>query len=103
MADELKADLDALGRLSKQLKALSDKVSASAAKPAGSVSGDSPSAVAAQQVSTQVVPGVQKMVAGRISAVADLAAQTATEFGDTEEHVRASLASMGTLAPAGSR
>lgn len=103
MSDELKADLDALGRLAKQLKALSDKVSASAETPVGGASGDSPAAVAARQVSEQVVPGVQKMVAGRISAVADLAGQTATQFGDTEEHVRASLASMGTLAPAGSR
>lgn len=99
MSEELKVDLEALGRLSPQLTDLAAKVSEAAGKARSAPSGDSPSAKAAQTVAGQVLPGVQKMVATRISNVADVVEQTRTQFGDTEEHIQASLASVGNLLP----
>ncbi|SKR18985.1 Uncharacterised protein [Mycobacteroides abscessus subsp. abscessus] len=88
MSDEqLKVDLEALGKLSAELSTLGKKLSGKAANPPKVEAGDAPSLVAVRELLTQAIPGLQRAFAGRCTNVAEWSVQAKNGFGDTEEHV----------------
>lgn len=108
MTDQLKVDLEALERLSPQLEVLATKLADAARKSSSSViSADSPSAAAAQRLSGQAIPGLQRTVAARLRTVADWSVQARNGFATTEEDIcnlfRASSALKTTRDVPGSR
>ena len=99
MSDEkLQADLAALGRLSPQLQGMADKLVKAASSHPGGESGRSPATVAIGKLVSKSIPNVQRTLAARLNTVADLSAQTVTQFGDTEEHIAQTLRSAAGLA-----
>ncbi|SKN50672.1 Uncharacterised protein [Mycobacteroides abscessus subsp. abscessus] len=99
MSDEkLQADLAALRRLSPQLQGLGTKLTKAATAHPGGESGRSPATVAIGKLVSKSIPNVQRALAARLNTVADLSAQTATQFGDTEEHITQTLRSAAGLA-----
>ncbi|SIG37863.1 Uncharacterised protein [Mycobacteroides abscessus subsp. abscessus] len=98
MTDQLKVDLEALGKLSPQLHGMSDKLSTAAASPGTVKEGDNPSLVAARKLVQQAIPDLQKAFAGRCSNVADFSVQAKNGFGDTDEHLRQLIQSATGLA-----
>lgn len=99
MSDEqLKVDIAALGKLSPQLQGLGTKLTKAASNHPGGESGRSPATVAIGKLVSKSIPGLQRTLAARLNTVADLSAQTVTQFGDTEEHVTQTLRSAAGLA-----
>lgn len=98
MSDEnLKVDLEALGKLSPELDTLGKKLYGKAANPPKVEAGDAPSLVAVRELLTQAIPGLQRAFAGRCTNVADWSVQAKNGFGDTEEHVTQLIRSTGGL------
>jgi len=99
MSDEkLQADLAALARLSPELQGLATKLAKAASTHPGAESGRSPATVAIGKLVEKSIPGLQRTLAVRLNTVADLSAQTVTQFGDTEEHVTQTIRSAAGLA-----
>ncbi|WP_078326245.1 hypothetical protein [Mycobacteroides salmoniphilum] len=99
MSDEkLQADLAALGKLSPELAGLATKLKKSASAHPGGESGRSPATVAIGKLVEKSIPNLQRTLAARLNTVADLSAQTVTQFGDTEEHVTQTIRSAAGLA-----
>ncbi|CPT23775.1 Uncharacterised protein [Mycobacteroides abscessus subsp. abscessus] len=99
MSDEqLKVDLAALGKLSPQLQGLGAKLTKAASAHPGGESGRSPATVAIGKLVSKSIPNLQRTLAARLNTVADLSAQTVTQFGDTEEHVTQTIRSAAGLA-----
>jgi len=96
--EQLKVDLAALGKLSPQLQGLATKLTKAATSHPGGESGRSPATVAIGKLVSKSVPNVQRSLAARLNTVADLSAQTVTQFGDTEEHVTQAIRSAAGLA-----
>lgn len=95
--DKLQADLAALRRLSPQLQGLAGKLTKAATEHSGGESGRSPATVAIGRLVETSIPNVQRTLAARLNTVADLSAQTAAQFGDTEEHIVQTLRSAAGL------
>ena len=91
MSDQLQIDLEALGRLSPQVRGLADRLSgdhdgADAVRgPTVPAGGETPSLIAARTVSTDVVPGVERQVANRFTVVADLVTEAGRRMGQLDE------------------
>lgn len=99
MSDEkLQADLAALGRLSPELQGMADKLTKAATAHPGGESGRSPATAAIGRLVSKSIPNVQRTLAARLNTVADISAQTVTQFGDTEEHVEQAIRSAAGLA-----
>lgn len=99
MSDEqLKVDLAALGKLLPQLQGLGAKLTKAASAHPGGESGRSPATVAIGKLVSKSIPNLQRTLAARLNTVADLSAQTVTQFGDTEEHVTQTIRSAAGLA-----
>lgn len=96
--DKLKADLAALGKLSPELQGLASKLTKAASAHPGGESGRSPATVAIGKLVGKSIPNLQRTLAARLNTVADLSAQTVTQFGDTEEHVAQAIRSAAGLA-----
>ncbi|CPS24996.1 Uncharacterised protein [Mycobacteroides abscessus subsp. abscessus] len=96
--EQLKVDLAALGKLSPQLQGLATKLTKAATSHPGGESGRSPATVAIGKLVSRSIPNVQRTLAARLNTVADLSAQTVTQFGDTEEHVTQTIRSAAGLA-----
>ncbi|SKQ83034.1 hypothetical protein [Mycobacteroides abscessus] len=96
--DQLKVDLAALATLSPQLQGLATKLTKAASAHPGGESGRSPATVAIGKLVSKSIPNLQRTLAARLNTVADLSAQTVTQFGDTEEHVTQAIRSAAGLA-----
>lgn len=96
--EQLKVDLAALGKLSPQLQGLATKLTNAATSHPGGESGRSPATVAIGKLVSRSIPNLQRTLAARLNTVADLSAQTVTQFGDTEEHITQTLRSAAGLA-----
>ncbi|OLT79229.1 hypothetical protein BKG58_20215 [Mycobacteroides abscessus subsp. abscessus] len=94
----MKVDLAALGKLSPQLQGLGAKLTKAASAHPGGESGRSPATVAIGKLVSKSIPNLQRTLAARLNTVADLSAQTVTQFGDTEEHVTQTIRSAAGLA-----
>lgn len=96
--DKLKIDLEALGKLSPDLQGLATKLTKAANSHPGGESGRSPATVAIGKLVSKSIPNMQRSLAARLNTVADLSAQTVTQFGDTEEHITQTIRSAAGLA-----
>lgn len=98
----LQADLDALGRMSKNLQDLASATKMEAETPGMTSPGldsDMPSLTAARAMSNHSVPEIQRTIADRYTEVSDLVAQARSQFNKSEEDVRATILSAGNLLP----
>lgn len=96
--DELRADLSALSRLSPELRGLAARLTKAASAHPGGESGRSPATMAIGKLVSNSIPNMQRSLAARLNTVADLSAQTVTQFGDAEEHVTQTIRSAAGLA-----
>lgn len=96
--DKLKIDLEALGKLSPDLQGLATRLTKAASSHPGGESGRSPATVAISKLVSKSIPNMQRSLAARLNTVADLSAQTVTQFGDTEEHITQTIRSAAGLA-----
>ena len=99
--DKLKVDLEALEKLSPELKKLATNLTNKAASPPKVEDGDTPTMEAIRRLATQTMPSVQRAFAGRCANLADLSMQTKNGFGDTEEHVTQLIQSVAGLSRGG--
>lgn len=84
MTDQLRIDLDALGRLLPQVRQLAEQVNSGVAEviPAGGVvnADAQPSLAAAQQMSSSTLSEVRRAVARRFMAIADMIDEGRSQF-----------------------
>ncbi|ORA11603.1 hypothetical protein [Mycobacterium asiaticum] len=103
MTTQLELELEALGRLRPELRTLGEVLRMVAHRPsAGAVpdaDADSPSLVAAREVSYDTIPGLQTVVADRFTKVGDLIEQARNAFARTDGDLITVIESAGTLAP----
>ncbi|OHU29123.1 hypothetical protein [Mycobacteroides chelonae] len=97
----MKLDLEALDKLSPELKKIATDLTKKADNPPKVEAGDTPTMEAVRRLATRAMPGVQRAFAGRCSNLADLSVQTRNGFGDTEEHVTQLIQSVAGLARGG--
>ncbi|ALR11045.1 hypothetical protein [Mycobacteroides saopaulense] len=90
-------DLEALRKLSPELREQAHKLCNRADNPARVEPGDAPSLKAVRRLVTEVIPELQRMFAARCVNMADLSQQAQTRFGDTEEYVRQTILSAASL------
>lgn len=96
MGGVLKADLDALDRLGKQIDALRTDLRGDIA-PVASSPGASPALVALQQLATQTLPNVGHAFVGWMGAFNDVRGAFLSGAIETEEHGVAVMRSIGNM------
>lgn len=96
MGGVLKADLDALNRLGKQIDALRTDLRSDIA-PVASSPGASPALVALQQLATQTLPNVGHAFIGWTGAFNDVRGAFLSGAIETEEHGVAVMRSIGNM------
>lgn len=96
MGGVLKADLDALDRLGKQIDALRTDLRSDIA-PGASSPGASPALVALQQLATQTLPNVGHAFMGWTGAFNDVRGAFLSGAIETEEHGVAVMRSIGNM------
>lgn len=96
MGGVLKADLDALDRLGKQIDALRTDLRSDIA-PVASSPGASPALVALQQLATQTLPNVGHAFVGWMGAFNDVRGAFLSGAIETEEHGVAVMRSIGNM------
>lgn len=96
MGGVLKADLDALDRLGKQIDALRGELRGDIA-PVASSPGDSPALVALQQLATETLPNVGHAFVGWMGAFNDVRGAFLSGVIETEEHGVAVMGSIGNM------
>lgn len=96
MGGVLKADLDALDRLGKQIDALRTDLRSDIA-PVASSPGASPALVALQQLATQTLPNVGRTFVGWTGAFNDVRGAFLSGAIETEEHGVAVMRSIGNM------
>ncbi|SKK44970.1 Uncharacterised protein [Mycobacteroides abscessus subsp. bolletii] len=97
MGGVLKADLDALDRLGKQIDALRTELRSDIASGAATSPGASPALVALQQLATQTLPNVGHAFVGWTGAFNDVRGAFLSGVIETEEHGVAVMRSIGNM------
>lgn len=96
MSGVLRADLDALDRLGKQIEALRGELRSDIA-PAASSPGASPALVALQRLATETLPNVGNAFMGWMGAFNDVRGAFLSGVIETEEHGIAVMRSIGNM------
>lgn len=99
--DVLRLELDSLGRLGPELRALAAKVSESLVPATGGI--DTPTLVAARLMSVETLPAFRSAVADRLTSIGDRVDRARTEFAvadaDRAAVITGSCASPSSLVP----
>lgn len=96
MSGVLRADLDALDRLGKQIETLKGELRSDIA-PAASSPGASPALVALQRLATETLPNVGNAFLGWMGAFNDVRGAFLSGVIETEEHGIAVMRSIGNM------
>lgn len=96
MSGVLRADLDALDRLGKQIETLKGELRSDIA-PAASSPGASPALVALQRLATETLPNVGNAFIGWMGAFNDVRGAFLSGVIETEEHGIAVMRSIGNM------
>lgn len=97
MGGVIKADLDALDRLGKQIDALAVELRADIPTGGASSPGASPALVALQALATEVLPNVGHAFVGWMGAFNDVRGAFLSGVIETEEHGMAVMRSIGNM------
>lgn len=95
--EKLKVDLEALGKLSPELRGYAKKLTDKASNPPKVEAGDTPSMQALQRLAMQVMPDLQRAFAGRCTNVADVSVQAKNGFANTDDDLRKLIESVSGL------
>ncbi|GLE58582.1 hypothetical protein NJBCHELONAE_38920 [Mycobacteroides chelonae] len=80
MDEILKADLEALGKLSPQLSAIADRIDGRILAGGNATKGADPALAAIQSMTSRTIPNVQRVASRRLRVIGELISEAHQEF-----------------------
>ncbi|MBB4852954.1 ABC-type transporter Mla subunit MlaD [Mycobacteroides chelonae] len=80
MDEILKADLEALGKLSPQLSAIADRINGRISAGGDATTGADPALAAIQSMTTKTIPNVQRVASRRLRVIGELISEAHQDF-----------------------
>lgn len=80
MDDILKADLEALGKLSPQLSAIADRIDGRISAGGTATKGSDPALAAIGSMTTKTIPNVQRVASRRLRVIGELISEAHQDF-----------------------